>query len=57
MMKKIVALLNCEHLKSSTGKSFTVSMIRWIRYKHSHPEQVASCRSAQCQPSFVRDTA
>ena len=37
--EEIVALLNCEHLKSSTGKSFTVSMIRWIRYKHRIPSK------------------
>jgi hypothetical protein len=31
---EIVALLDRDGLKSSTGKPFTVSMIRWIRYKH-----------------------
>jgi hypothetical protein len=31
---EIVALLNRAGLTSSTGKPFTVSMIRWIRYKH-----------------------
>jgi DNA invertase Pin-like site-specific DNA recombinase len=35
--EEIVALLNCDSLKSSTGKPFTVSMIRWIRYKHRIP--------------------
>jgi hypothetical protein len=35
----IVALLNCEHLKSSTGKSFTISIIRWIRYKYRIPSK------------------
>ncbi len=30
----IVALLNRDGLTSSTGNLFTVSMIRWIRYKH-----------------------
>jgi DNA invertase Pin-like site-specific DNA recombinase len=30
----IVALLARENLTSSTGKPFTVSMIRWIRFKH-----------------------
>jgi hypothetical protein len=33
---EIVALLNRDGLKSSTGRCFTVSMIRWIRHKHSH---------------------
>ena len=32
--KEIVARLNGESLTSSTGKPFTVSMIRWLRYKH-----------------------
>jgi hypothetical protein len=31
---EIVALLNHDGLTSSTGRRFTVSMIRWIRYKH-----------------------
>ena len=31
---EIVALLNRDGLTSSTGRRFTVSMIRWIRYKH-----------------------
>jgi len=34
---EIVALLNRNGLKSSTGKRFTVSMIRWIRHKHHIP--------------------
>ena len=34
---EIVALLKREGLKSSTGKPFTVSMIRWIRHKHRIP--------------------
>lgn len=34
---EIVALLNRDDLTSSTGKPFTVSMIRWIRYKHRIP--------------------
>jgi hypothetical protein len=33
----IVALLKREGLASSTGKQFTVSMIRWIRHKHRIP--------------------
>jgi hypothetical protein len=33
----IVALLQHEGLRSSTGKAFTVSMIRWIRFKHRIP--------------------
>ena len=32
-----MALLNRAGLTSSTGKPFTVSMIRWIRYKHRIP--------------------
>jgi hypothetical protein len=35
--KEIVARLNGEGLTSSTGKPFTVSMIRWLRYKHRIP--------------------
>src|SRR5215831_6391061 len=31
---EIVALLNGEGVKNSTGKPFTVGMIRAIRYKH-----------------------
>jgi hypothetical protein len=34
---EIVALLNRDGLTSSTDKHFTVSMIRWIRYKHRIP--------------------
>ena len=34
---EIVAKLNRDGLTSSTGKPFTVSMIRWIRYKHRIP--------------------
>jgi DNA invertase Pin-like site-specific DNA recombinase len=35
--KEIVARLNGEAQESSTGKSFTVNMIRWIRFKHHIP--------------------
>jgi hypothetical protein len=31
---EIVALLNRDRRKSSTGKPFTAAMISWIRYKH-----------------------
>src|SRR6202043_138505 len=34
---EIVALLNRNALKSSTGRRFTVAMIRWIRHKHHIP--------------------
>ena len=34
---EIVALLNRDGLTSSTGKPFTISMIRWIRHKHRIP--------------------
>jgi hypothetical protein len=34
---EIVALLNRDDLKSSTGRCFTVAMIRWIRHKHHIP--------------------
>ena len=34
---QIIALLKHEGLTSSTGKPFTVGMIRWIRYKHRIP--------------------
>jgi DNA invertase Pin-like site-specific DNA recombinase len=30
----IAARLDAEGLKSSTGKRFTISMIRWLRYRH-----------------------
>jgi DNA invertase Pin-like site-specific DNA recombinase len=35
--QEIVALLARENLTSSTGKSFTAGMIRWIRFKHRIP--------------------
>ncbi|MGB9387686.1 MAG: recombinase family protein, partial [Pseudolabrys sp.] len=35
--KEIVARLKGEALTSSTGKPFTVSIIRWIRFKHHVP--------------------
>jgi hypothetical protein len=35
--QEIVALLAHEKLTSSTGKPFTLSMIRWIRFKHRIP--------------------
>jgi hypothetical protein len=34
---EIVAMIDRDGLTSSTGKRFTVSMIRWIRYKHRIP--------------------
>jgi hypothetical protein len=34
---EIVAQLNRDGLTSPTGRRFTVSMIRWIRYKHRIP--------------------
>jgi DNA invertase Pin-like site-specific DNA recombinase len=34
---EIVAMLDRDGLTSSTGKRFTVSMIRWIRYKYRIP--------------------
>jgi hypothetical protein len=35
--KEIVLRLNGEGLTSSTGKPFTVSIVRWIRFKHRIP--------------------
>jgi len=35
--EEIVRRLNGEGLTSSTGKPFTVSIIRWIRFKHRIP--------------------
>jgi DNA invertase Pin-like site-specific DNA recombinase len=35
--KEIVVRLNSEALTSTTGKPFTVDMIRWIRFKHRIP--------------------
>lgn len=35
--KEIAVRLNAEGLTSSTGKSFTASMISWIRFKHQIP--------------------
>jgi DNA invertase Pin-like site-specific DNA recombinase len=34
---EIIALLKRDGLTSSTGKPFTISMIRWIRHKHRIP--------------------
>ena len=44
--EEIVLRLNGEGLTSSTGKPFTVSIVRWIRFKH----RVATHRSAYGQP-------
>jgi DNA invertase Pin-like site-specific DNA recombinase len=51
---EIVALLDRDGLKSSTGKPFTISMIRWIRYKHrifscSLPEGSLSVRQVRAR--------
>ena len=35
--KEIAASLNQRDIKSSSGKPFTVSMIKWLRYKHHIP--------------------
>ena len=35
--EEIVRRLNGERLTSSTGKAFTVSIVRWIRFKHRIP--------------------
>ena len=35
--EEIVRWLNGEGLTSSTGKPFTVSIVRWIRFKHRIP--------------------
>ena len=35
--KKIADALNQRDLKSSSGRLFTVSMIKWLRYKHHIP--------------------
>jgi hypothetical protein len=35
--EEIVRRLNGEGLTSSTGKAFTVSIVRWIRFKHRIP--------------------
>ncbi len=32
--RQIVAQLNQEGLRSSTGKSFTLEMVKWIRYRY-----------------------
>src|SRR4029453_7737834 len=37
----IIAQLNTEGLTSSTGKPFTLSMIRWLRCRHRIPAPVA----------------
>ena len=34
---QIAAALNVENYRSSTGKPFNVSIIRWIRYRHDIP--------------------
>ena len=48
--KEIVARLKGEGLTSSTGKPFTVSIIRWIRFKHRIPSPSRPRRNAYCQP-------
>jgi hypothetical protein len=35
--QEIAAQLNGQALTSSTGKPFTLSMVRWIRFKHRIP--------------------
>ena len=35
--KQIVAILNQENQRSATGKPFSSSMIKWLRYKHKIP--------------------
>src|SRR6266853_3784410 len=42
---QIIALLKHEGLTSSTGKPFTVAMIRWIRYKHRIPSPPLPART------------
>jgi hypothetical protein len=42
---KIIALLKHEGLTSSTGRPFTVAMIRWIRYKHRIPSPPLPART------------
>jgi hypothetical protein len=39
--RAIADRLDAEGLKSSTGKRFTVSMIRWLRYRHRIPAPAA----------------
>jgi DNA invertase Pin-like site-specific DNA recombinase len=35
--KQIVAILNQENRRSATGKPFSSSMLKWLRYKHKIP--------------------
>ena len=48
---EIIALLSGQGVKNSTGKPFTVGMIRAIRYKHRILGPSLPCRNAERQPS------
>jgi hypothetical protein len=52
---EIVAMLDRDGLTSSTGKHFTVSMIRWIRYKYrisSPPLPAGTCNVKQVRKRY-----
>jgi len=52
---EIVAMLDRDGLTSSTGKHFTVSMIRWIRYKYrisSPPLPAGTCNVNQVRKRY-----
>ena len=52
---EIVAMLDRDGLTSSTGKQFTVSMIRWIRYKYrisSPPLPAGTCNVKQVRKRY-----
>jgi hypothetical protein len=50
--QEIAAQLNSQALTSSTGKAFTANMVRWIRFKASHPRSVAFPWHAYSQPDL-----
>jgi DNA invertase Pin-like site-specific DNA recombinase len=47
--RELVAILNRDGVTSSTGKPFTINMIKWIRFKHdiTHPSRPAGTLSVE----------
>jgi hypothetical protein len=52
---EIVAMLNCDGVTSSTGKPFTINMIKWIRFKHdiARPSRPAGTLRARIRSEHV----
>jgi hypothetical protein len=53
--QQIAAQLNSKALTSSTGKPFTVNMVRWIRFKHRIPGPLLS--PGKLRARFAKDMA